>query len=58
MNLKSNEFTTPFIGIIEISSEITLSVMERCVTRKLHDEMIHNQSTVSECYKSAYMYVH
>ena len=33
MNLKSIEFKTPFIGIIQMSSEVSMAVMERCMTR-------------------------
>ena len=33
LDLKSTEYKTPFMGIIQLSSEITRAVMDRCVTR-------------------------
>ena len=32
LDLNSNEYETPFIGIIQFSSEITQAVLERCIT--------------------------
>lgn len=38
LNLPSKEYKTPFIGIIQMSSEVTQAVMERCVTKSYYDE--------------------
>lgn len=38
LDLTSTEFKTPFIGIIQMSSEVTQAIMERCITRYYFDE--------------------
>lgn len=37
LKLSSKEYKTPFVGIIQLSSEVTQAVMERCVTKKYLD---------------------
>lgn len=39
MDLHSVEFKTPFIGIIQMSSEVAQAVMERCVTKNQVNEL-------------------
>lgn len=47
LNLSSHEFKTPFIGIIQMSSEVTQAVMERCVTRVYYDQDSEKKSSVN-----------
>lgn len=39
MDLHSVEYKTPFIGIIQMSSEVAQAVMERCVTKNQVNEL-------------------
>lgn len=38
LKLKSKEYKTPFVGIIQLSSEVTQAILERCVTKQYMDE--------------------
>jgi hypothetical protein len=46
-SLSSHEYQTPLIGIIKISSEITMAVMERCVTRTFVDNIDRSKYIVN-----------
>lgn len=39
LKLKSKEYKTPFVGIIQLSSELTQAILERCVTKQYIDEI-------------------
>lgn len=47
LKLKSKEYKTPFVGIIQLSSELTQSILERCVTKQYVDEISDKKYLVS-----------
>ncbi|CAF0715061.1 unnamed protein product [Brachionus calyciflorus] len=51
LNLKSNEYKTPFVGIIQLSSEVTQAVMERCVTKKYLDDSSEKKYSIRYNFK-------
>ena len=49
LDLSSIEYKTPFIGIIQTSSEVTQAIMERCITKNNITDEINKKIQPKKC---------
>lgn len=57
LKLKSKEYKTPFVGIIQLSSELTQSILERCVTKQYFDEISDKKYLVTYLLRNLFIFI-